>query len=477
MKAPAQLSTRSLLGHLGEFKDEPQQLLQRFNAECGDIGWLRFVTTRVLVLNTPELIKELLVTRYASFQKSRVMRLALAPLAGEGLFTSDGELWRRQRKLMSPIFQPAHIAEYDSLMTACARSYVDAWTDGQELDALHETTGIAMSVAGRSLFDADISAESDDLGEALTVALEWAAGAVTSVPFALQVQVADAVDKARPRLPEPIKARAQRAVDALGQPIMWPTADNRRLQQAIATLDARVHKMIADRRHDPTPRSDLLSRLLRAHEGVEGQAMSDRQLRDEVLTLFVAGHETTATALAWSLYLLARHPKVRDALEREVDALGDTVPGAAELPRLPLATKVFKEALRMYPPVPIYERQAIEPVELGGLHIEPGTYVGIFPWALHNRPHLWPEPHAFDPERFSPEAEAARDRYAWIPFGAGPRVCIGIHFALQEGPLVLATIVRRARLELRDEREIEPDPHAATLRPLGGIPMRVQMRP
>jgi cytochrome P450 len=237
-------------------------------------------------------------------------------------------------------------------------------------------------------------------------------------------------------------------------------------------IDRRVARMIADRRATNDERDDLLSRLLRARDE-SGGSMSDRQLRDEIVTLFVAGHETTATGLAWSLYLLARHPAIYDAIEREALAYDDRPIGRTGLPELPLALAVFSEALRMYPPVPIFERQALEPVEIGGHRLAVGGYVGVFPWALHHRAALWPDPDRFDPDRFAPGAETGRPRHAHLPFGAGPRVCLGAHFAMLEGALVLSTVLRRARLELADAREVVPDPRAATTRPLGGVRMRV----
>ena len=466
------VSGAGLLGHLQEFRDHPVELLTRFNRELGPVGRMRLGPTYLLVANSPELIHELLVQKHAHFQKSRVVRAGLAPLAGEGLFTSEGALWKRQRKLMAPIFHAKRIADFDRCMVGCAEAVVETWQDGQTFDALHDTTAIAMNVAAQALFGTDISAEGDELGDALTVALDWVAETMTSLPFAMQVELAEGVHKAGMVLPGRLAEAVERIVKRLERPIMWPTARNRELQAALATLEERVTKMIADRRADAQPRKDLLSRLLFAHGSVDDDAMSDKQLRDEILTLFVAGHETTATALAWSIYLLARHRDVREALEREVDALGDKQLAADDLPRLDLASRIFKEALRLYPPVPVYERQAIEPVELGGVPLEDGDYVAVFPWALHHREEVWAEPHRFDPDRFLGEV----DRYGWIPFGAGARVCIGNHFALQEGPLVLAAMARRARLDLADDAEIEIDPHSATARPRGGVPVRVRLR-
>ena len=202
--------------------------------------------------------------------------------------------------------------------------------------------------------------------------------------------------------------------------------------------------------------------------------MSDKQVRDEILTLFIAGHETTASGLAWALYLLARHPEAYDQAQREADALtGDRV-ALDDLERLPYCLKVFKESLRMYAPIYLFGRQAMEPVTVDGYELPTGTIVLICPYAMHHRADLWPEPHRFDPERFTPEAEQARPREAYLPFSGGPRTCIGNHFALMEGPIVLATLLRRMQFSF-EGREVIPEA-SATLRPTGGIPMQVRRR-
>lgn len=454
------LSGGRWLGHLGEFKEAPLVLLRRFNEECGNIGFLQFPGERLLVVNTPELAGDLLVTEAAKFHKSRILRAALYPLTGEGLFTSEGELWRRQRKLMAPLFQPAHLAGYAAAMTSIAARCASEWPDGAELDIARETTRITMAIAGRTLFGADTLDESDELGDALTVLLAWAAESAASLSLGVKMALADALESRLPRV-----------ASALERPLLLP----RRCKDALEVLERRVAKMIEDRHADSRGHDDLLSRLLAARD--ETGPMSDRQLRDEIVTLFVAGHETTATALGWSLYLLARHPDQYARVEREALTHAETRIGKHGLPDLPIALAVFSETLRMYPPVPVFERQAIEPVELAGHRLERGDYAAVFPWALHHRRELWPEPDRFDPSRFEGDAESARPRHAHLPFGAGPRVCLGAHFAMLEGALVLATIVRHARLELVDPTaEVTPDPSAATLRPLGGVKMRVMQR-
>ena len=216
---------------------------------------------------------------------------------------------------------------------------------------------------------------------------------------------------------------------------------------------------------------DLLTRLLEAIDE-DGERMSDRQVRDEVLTLFVAGHETTATGLAWTLYYACRDPATYAALEREADAVGDT-PGASDLPRLGLCLRAFKEALRLAPPVYVFGRDSREPVTIGGYALPAPTNVMVSPWALHHSPRLWDQPERFDPDRFLPEKEPGRHRYQYLPFGAGPRVCLGSHFAYMEAQLALAVLLRRYRFELR--RDDEPEP-GATLRPRHGVRMRVRRR-
>jgi cytochrome P450 len=457
------LSSRDWTGHARESRTDLLGLLRRFNRERGEIGRLTFFGLSAVIVNSPALVEEFLVDKARLFRKSPALRLALHPLIGRGLFTSDFDLWKQQRKKMAPLFQPAILGRYADDMSAAAVRCAATWRDGAALDLGREMTRITMSIAGKTLFDAETFDEADTLGGALTVALEWSAAAAQSVGVMLQSELQRALER-RPRRDD--------HAGWLARPLLWPTSRNRRLRAALRVLDERVARMIDERRARGAERADLLARLLSAG----GAEMSDRQLRDEILTLFVAGHETTATALTWAFYLLARHPDVQARLEREVAGLDGRTPGLADLPRLPLALRVFKESLRLYPPVPLFERCALEDVELGGHRIRRGGYVSVLPFALHHRPEVWPDPERFDPERFTPEAEAARSRYAFVPFGAGPRVCIGNSFALMEGPLVLATLVQRARFTLTDERELRVDPAAATLRPLGGLPARVSLR-
>lgn len=438
-----------------------------------DAGRVAFVFGDVVMVNSPELLHDVLVTKAKSFEKSPILRMALYPLAGDGLFTSEGELWKTQRRLMAPMFQHQAIARWADDMTACAARAAHDWRDGATVDVARETTRITMAVAGRTLFGEDMFSEADALGAALTTALEWTGTEASHLWLVAQARMRIGLRLLADRMPPPVADRLRRAADRLHAPILRPGKKTRELRAALDVLEARVARMIADRRRHPAGRHDLLSLLLDARDD-DGRAMSERQVRDEVLTLFVAGHETTATALAWALMLLGQHPDVYAKVRAEVDAVG-RIPRFEDLPRLALSTRVFKEALRLYPPAYIFGRIAVAPVEIGDYFVPKGTIVLVSPYSIHRRSDIWPDPTRFDPDRFLPENEAKRHKSAYIPFSAGPRTCIGNHFALMEGPLVLATILHHADLSLVDPRGTVPEP-LATLRPKGGIDMRVTLR-
>jgi cytochrome P450 len=465
-----EISGADRLGHIAALRDDRFGFFARLNRECGDIGRARVLGTPLIFANSPALLHDVLVEKAKSFIKSPGLRGPLRPFAGQGLFTSEGELWRRQRKLMSPLFTHAMISGYAPTMAACAREAAAGLREGQEFDAAHLTTLIAMRVAGKALFDTDTLDETDELGAALQTALHWANETAVSMPYAAQLQVSRAVQLLSDRLPSPYQGRGHALAERLVEPIRWPGEGTRRLEAALTAIDRRVERMIADRRAAGLDRRDLLSLLLSAHD--EQGGMSDKQVRDEIITLFVAGHETTATALAWSLYLLARHPEAYAKAKAEALALGGRAATFDDLPKLGYCLKVFKEAMRLYPPVYFFGRQAIADVRIGDYDLPKGSIILISLWAMHRRPEIWPDPERFDPERFTPAAEEARHKLAFAPFSAGPRTCIGNHFALMEGPIVLATLLGRADLALARPGEILPE-DSATLRPRGGVPMRV----
>ncbi len=463
-----------VIGHTREFERDRFAFLERLSREVDEIARMHFLTRDVVLVNSPAAIHEVLVEKARCFEKSQMIRIVLQPLVGEGLFTAGGSLWRRQRRLMAPVFQHAKIDAFADVMVDCARRACDDWRDGAQLDVARETTHIAMAVAGRTLFGIDTFDEADALGQALTTALTWADQASLALVVALQVELQLALLGLRGG-PEPVRRAFDRVIARLDPPIMWPTRKNRELQRAIVLLDSRVQRMIDERRAAAAPRADLLSHLLQARDEDDGGVMDDKQVRDEILTLFVAGHETTANGLAWALYLLARHPEAYARARAAADSLGGRPATLADLDRLEYLGRVFKEALRMYPPVYVFSRISTADVSVAGYKVPDRTVFLISPWTLQHRPDLWPDPSRFDPERFTAEAEARRPRDAWIPFSDGPRVCIGAHFAQLEAPLVLATLLQRADFSLASNAEVLPDT-ASTLRPRGGMPMRVTLR-
>ncbi|MEZ4299672.1 MAG: cytochrome P450 [Polyangiaceae bacterium] len=456
------------------FRDDRLRSLHALAHERAPVGKISGLAGSVVLIGSPDTVHEVLVEKARLFEKSPVLRMALFPLAGVGLFTSEGDLWKRQRKLMSPIFQVSQIKRFAAQMSECAEQAAAAWRDGETLDIAHETTRIAMAVAGKTLFGIDTFGETDELGEALTTTLHWTGETALSMRMIAQARLRTAVMLAADRSPDRIAAPLNALADMMLKPLLLPDRETRAMKRALEVLDRRVSRMIAERRASPAERNDLLSRLLNARDEDDGATMSDRQVRDEVLTLFVAGHETTATGLAWAIMLLCQHPEAYARARDEALALPG-VPGYEDLPRLPYCLRVFKESLRMYPPVFMFGRQTTTEVEIGGYLLPKGTICISSPFAMHHRSDLWPDPERFDPDRFTPEAESARPRSAYFPFSLGPRTCIGNHFALMEGPLVLASLLRRADFELIDPRGTKADP-SATLRPKDGIPVRVKLR-
>ncbi len=422
---------------------DPLAFLTRVSREHGDVARFRMGPVELYLLSRPEWIRDVLVTHAASFHKGRGLERAKR-LLGEGLLTSEDPLHLRQRRMMQPAFHAQRIAGYADAMVALADRASARWTPGETRDVALEMSRLALAIVGRTLFDADVESEADEIGAALTTALELF-GRTFTLPF---FELLD-------RLPLPM---------------------NRRFDRAKARIDATIARLVAERRRAPGG-ADLLSLLVAASD-VEGDGgrMTDAQVRDEAITIFLAGHETTANALAWTWYLLSQNPEAEARLHAEVDAvLGGRRPSAADLPRLPWTEMVLAESMRLYPPAWIIGRRAIEPYSVGGYDVPRGSIVVACQWVTHRDPRWFPEPERFDPERFLPEAKEARPRFAYFPFGGGRRVCIGEGFAWMEGVLVLAAIARRWRLRLAPGQEIVPAP-SITLRPRDGIRMTLERR-
>ena len=432
--------------HLVAFTRDSLGFLTAAARQHGDVVRWRLAGERMALLSHPDAVRDVLVTHARLFRKGRGLERARL-LLGDGLLTSEGAFHLRQRRLAQPAFHRDRIAAYGATMVRCAERARARWSAGARVDVAHEMMRLTLAVVGLTLFDADVEEEAPEIGEALTDALR-------SFGFAVL----------------PMGELLQRV------PFLPPV---RRFNRARARLDATIYRVIAEHRADRRAgrdRGDLLSMLVAAEDDeAGGGGMSDLQLRDEAMTVFLAGHETTANALAWSWYLLARHPEAERRLHAEVDAaLGGRPPGAADLPRLPYTRMVLAESMRLYPPAWVIGRRCTAPYAVGGDTLPARTVVLLSPYVVHRDPRWWSEPAAFRPERWAPDAPE-RHKFAYFPFGAGTRVCIGEQFAWMEGTLALATIAQRWRLRLAPGQTVAPQP-MITLRPRGGMPMVAEAR-
>ena len=458
--------------HAAEFRRTRANLFVRLHRELGDIGKIHLFGLPCVSLGSPELVHDVMVEKAKSFEKSLALKMIFRPLAGKGLFTSEGDLWKRQRKLMSPLFFPATVRGYAPVMNEVIARHLDTWRDGDVIDAGREMTRITMAVVGKVLFDTDRFDDADELGAAIQAMFNYIADQGASFSLIAKATVGAQLFRVE-HLPPWAEGLRERVVDKLSEPFPWPTPERRRLFAAIETLDRKVQEMIDERRRAGGGRNDLLTRLLQARDEDDGAVMTDRQVRDEAMTLFVAGHETTATSTTWALHFLSRNPETYRRWKQEVAGLGGKQPTADDAAHLPYTTGAFKEATRIYPPAFVLDRVSMEEVEVGGYLFPRWTTFFLSPYALHRRPHIWPDPERFDPERFTPEAEAARPRLAWIPFGAGPRVCIGAGFAILEAQLLLAQIAQRFDFEPADRAPIHPS-FMTALRPSRPVRLRIK---
>ena len=424
------------------FTRDPLRFLTSMAQADGEIVHYRLARRDVYLLKHPELAREVLVTRQHEYAKGEGLRWARRFL-GDGLLTSEGERHTRQRRLAQPAFHRQRIAAYGGVMVAHAAAARERWRDGEEVWLDREMVRLTLAIAGRTLFGADTEALSGEVGGALTDIMRLFPRFANPFAFVLNV------------LPLPANVRYERA--------------RRR-------LDVIVYRLIEEGRRDGRDRGDLLSMLMMARDEDGGPGMTDVQLRDEVMTLLLAGHETTANALGWTLHLLSQNPEVEARLHRELDeVVGSRLPTVEDLPRLAYAERVLAEGMRLFPPAWAIGRRALRDQELGGARVPAGALVLSSPWLMHRDPRFFPEPLRFDPDRFTPEARAARPKLAYFPFGAGARGCIGEPFAWMEGVLVLATLAQRWALRAVPGHPVEP--HALiTLRPRHGLRMTARRR-
>ena len=423
---------------------DPLGFLVDLARRYGDIARVPLGAETLYLFNHPDLVRDVLVTNHRNFHKGRGLERAKM-LLGSGLLTSEGEFHLRQRRLAQPAFHRQRVAAYGATMAAYAAARRDRWCAGAVIDAHREMMALTLAIVGKTLFDANVEHEAAEIGEALATTFE-------SFQFGFFLPFGELLE----RLPLPA---------------------TRRFRKARARLDATIYRLIEERRRSATDRGDLLSMLLLAQdtEG-DGGGMTDLQLRDEAMTLFLAGHETTANALTWTWYLLSQHPEVEARLHAEVDAaLGGRLPTADDLPALPYTRMILAESMRLYPPAWILGRRALAPFEAGGYQIPARSIVLMSQFVMHRDARWFPDPERFDPERFSPERQAERPKFAYFPFGGGPRVCIGEQFAWMEGILALATIAQRWRLSLVSGHPVALQP-IITLRPKFGMRMAVHPR-
>lgn len=426
------------------FRRDPLKFLTRIAREHGDIVPFRMGPQHVLLLNHPDLVRDALVTRADCFHKGRALQRSKR-LLGEGLLTSEGEHHRRQRRLAQPAFHRKRIESYGAAMVEYAARDGERWRDGETLDISHEMMRLTLAIVGKTLFDADVESDTDEIGSALTELLELFQ--MLLLPYSEYLE----------RLPLPA---------------------NRRFTRARAKLDAVIYRIINERRASGADHGDLLSMLLLAQdeEGASG-SMTDEQLRDEALTIFLAGHETTANALAWTWYLLSQNPDAEAKLHAELDAVlkDGRLPTVEDLPQLRYTEMVLAESMRLYPPAWVVGRLAVKEYAVGGHVAAEGTLVLISQYVLHRDPRFFPDPLRFDPQRWTPEAKEARPQYAYFPFGGGARRCIGEGFAWMEGTLIIAALARRWRMRLVPAHPVVPHPRM-TLRAKHGIRMKMEDR-
>jgi cytochrome P450 len=440
-----------IAGHFPYLRRDPLAFLTLCAREYGDFVPLRFFTQRAALLGNPAYIERVLVTHQQQFTKSPGLRRNRR-LLGNGLVASTGEVWRRQRRLMQPAFHRQRLPSYAEMMVAYAERMLAGWQSGEVRDLHAEMMRLTLEIVAQALFGADVADEAARVGAALTAALERFGQRMSSLLVLL--------------------------------PENTPTPGNRRFERAARQLDEVIYGIINRRRIGGQAGDDLLALLLRAqHEslprgcqGDDGSRLSDCQLRDEAMTLLLAGHETTAIALSWTWYLLSQHPEVEARLLDELRmVLGGRAPTAADLPRLRYAETVVTEAMRLYPPAWVMSRQATENCEIGGHRVAAGTVLLMSQWVLHRDPRFFDDPGTFAPDRWSDGLAKRLPRFAYFPFGGGPRVCIGSSFAMMEAVLLLATIAQQFRLTLVPGHPVVPWP-VVTLRPRYGMKMALHRR-
>lgn len=433
-----------LLGHIPDFRRDVLGLLSSAARDFGDIVRFRLGPQVLHLLNHPDHIAHVLQSNVRNFDKRTRSARFIQSITGDSLLTTNGEFWQRQRRLIQPAFHHQNIAGFAETMTTATAAMLQRWAPrvaaGETMDLASEMMQLTYTIVGRTLFSAEVGADADAVEHAMEVILPHTFGKLGRI---------------------------------FNWPEWMPTPANRRFRKALGAVDEVVYRIIREHRDRQAVGEldrDLLSILLRVRDAETGAGLSDEQLRNETITFLLAGHETTANALAWTFYLLAQHPEVEARLRSELaEVLGGRVPTLADLPQLSFTKMVVKEAMRLFPPIWIIERRVIEDCTIGGFYLPANSAVLISPYALHRHREFWEEPEKFDPLRF-----AAGSPAGYIPFGAGQRFCIGSEFAMLEAQLITAMVVQAFRLQLVPGQMVAPLP-VITLRARNGILMTAEL--
>lgn len=431
----------AFLRSLPALRSNPLQYIQQSLDDYGDFVHFRLAGLNAFLINRPESIQHVLQDNNSSYTKDTLQYNALSAITGEGLLTSDGDAWLAHRRLMQPAFSRQHMQGLSLPILAAVERVLNEWesysSSGRPVDVDQAMLRLALEILGEALFGINLASEAPSLTEAVAVALDHIIRQVKSPPSI---------------------------------PAFIPTRANRRFRSAMRTLNRAVMEIITSHtQRQNSPPDDLLDMLIQAGPS----AMGADQLRDEMVTLLIAGHETVASGLTWACYLLSQNPLAAEKMSQEIrQVLNGLPPTVADLPALDYTRRVFDEALRLYPPAWMITRKCVQEDQIAGVRIPAGSLVVIGVSAIHRNPSYWPDPDRFDPDRFTSEQSAGRPRYAYLPFGGGPRLCIGKHFALTEAPLILAAIYQRYRLELPKNIVVESVP-LVTQRPRHGLPMYV----
>ena len=424
----------------GDRRRDPLAFFTKIARDYGDVSQLRLLNFRTLFINHPDDIEDVLVNKARKFEKGRVMKANMR-LFGEGLLTSEGDFWLRQRRLAQPAFHRARVAAYGTTMVEYAERAMRGWNSGEVRDIHEDMMEITLQIVGKALFNAELTRDAKEVGETMEVLLKLAADFGKSILI----------------------------------PLWVPTPRNLRARMGIRRIEKIIYRIIAQKRAEASDTGDLLSMLL-AVQDEDGSRMTDKQLRDETITLFLAGHETTANALSWTIWLLAQNPAAeKKFLDELAGVLNGRAPSVEDMPKLTYTANILTESMRLYPPAWGMARLVKEEVEVAGYKLVPGNGVACAQWVVHRDARWFDEPKRFLPERWEGDLAKRLPRFAYFPFGGGPRQCIGNSFALMEATLILATIAQKFRFKLVEGHPVKPLA-SITLRPQRGIRAALEAR-